>query len=332
MKPRLDRVSLTVFLFAITALSSNSAMALEWKNLWTTPDQRAKKQLDGQQYNELVEQAPNANWKAIGEYRNGDYASAIESFSQQRATAELAGSALEAEQAIYNQANAQTLNENYPEAISLFDELLESNPEHADAIHNRAIAEQLLEQQQQEQQQEQQEQQEQQQQEQEQEQEQQENSDDQQSDEQNDDQPDNQKQDQQEDDQQDSDKQEQQDSDQQQQRSEEEQNSENAENTSEDSEQGENDDNQKEQDEQAARAMQAEQEKAQNDEHPEDEAGEQGDAADELADAPPLTEKEQANEQWLRQIPDDPAGLLQRKLQNRHITDFPKVKDSVEPW
>jgi len=45
-----------------------------------------------------------------------------------------------------------------------------------------------------------------------------------------------------------------------------------------------------------------------------------------------LTEREQANEQWLRQIPDDPAGLLQRKIQNRHLTDFPKVIDSDKPW
>jgi len=45
-----------------------------------------------------------------------------------------------------------------------------------------------------------------------------------------------------------------------------------------------------------------------------------------------LTEQEQATEQWLRQIPDDPAGLLQRKLQNRHMTDYPEVRDSAKPW
>lgn len=322
MKPRSNIVTLTVFLFTVMAFSSNPAIALEWKNLWTTPDQRAKKQLDGKRYDELVEQAPSANWKAIGEYRNGDYASAIESFSQQRATAELAGSVQQAEQAMYNQANAQTLNENYSEAISLFDELLESNPEHADASHNRAIAKQLLEQQQQEQQQEQ-----------------QENSEDQQEGDQSEDQQegDQQDSDQQEKDQQDSDQQKksEQSSDQQdeeQQQSDKEQNSENAENTNDGSELGESDNEQKEQDEQAARAMQAEQEKAQSNKQLEDEAGEQGDEADGVPDASPLTEKEQANEQWLRQIPDDPAGLLQRKLQNRHMTDFPKVKDSVEPW
>jgi len=45
-----------------------------------------------------------------------------------------------------------------------------------------------------------------------------------------------------------------------------------------------------------------------------------------------LTEQQQATEQWLRQIPDDPAGLLQRKLQNRHMTDYPEVRDSAKPW
>jgi len=36
------------------------------------------------------------------------------------------------------------------------------------------------------------------------------------------------------------------------------------------------------------------------------------------ADASPKDEKQQANEQWLNRIPDDPAGLLRRKFKYQY--------------
>jgi len=77
---------------------------------------------------------------------------------------------------------------------------------------------------------------------------------------------------------------------------------------------------QAEQDAAAAAAMQAEKDRQANEQKTEN-AG----ATERSEPVAPLTEREQANEQWLRQIPDDPAGLLERKIHNRHQTDFPKV-------
>lgn len=300
-------------LVVVTALWSHPVYAVDWQDLWSTPEQRAKKQLAGERYDELIEQAPDAGWRGIGEYRSGDYESAAESFSQQRETAEVAGSVEQIEQTIYNEANAHTLNENYSEAIDLFNEILASNPTHNGADHNRAIAEQLQALQKQEQQQ-------------------QQNSENQQSE----DQESGEKgDDQSSDDQQESDQQQgeegedQQESDQQSDDKQNAQNSQSAEDGSEQSSESEEQQDQAEQDAQAAAAMAAEKAKA---EQTGDQTDQQDGAEGSLAPRDPLTEKEQANEQWLRQIPDDPAGLLQRKLQNRHLTDFPKVKDSVEPW
>jgi len=300
----------TVLILIASFLITQPVQALEWQNLWSTPEQRASRQLESEQYDKLIEQAPNANWRGVGEYRKGDYSAAIESFSQQRETAALAGSAIDAEQAMYNQANALTRNENYAEAIDLYDEVLELNPDHIDANHNRAIAEQLLEQQEQQQQD-------------------QQNSDGEPQDgeksegEEGEPSPS----DQQEGDQEQSDQQE---SDQQQS-----DNNEDAQSANENAEQADasaSQEEQAEQDAQAARAMAAEQaEDGSTETADNDPTGEVAPRGDEVAPAQ-LTEKEQANEQWLRQIPDDPAGLLQRKLQNRHLTDFPKVKDSVNPW
>jgi len=44
------------------------------------------------------------------------------------------------------------------------------------------------------------------------------------------------------------------------------------------------------------------------------------------------SEREQATEQWLRQISDDPAGLLRRRLEQNHRVDYPEVRESDEPW
>ncbi len=52
----------------------------------------------------------------------------------------------------------------------------------------------------------------------------------------------------------------------------------------------------------------------------------------ELAEEPPLNEQQQATEQWLRQIPDDPSGLLRRKLERSHVNDYPGVTSSKQPW
>ena len=46
----------------------------------------------------------------------------------------------------------------------------------------------------------------------------------------------------------------------------------------------------------------------------------------------PLTEQQQATEQWLRQIPDDPAGLLRNKLLQSHQLEYPGVQSSEERW
>lgn len=46
----------------------------------------------------------------------------------------------------------------------------------------------------------------------------------------------------------------------------------------------------------------------------------------------PMTEDQQATEQWLRQIPDDPSGLLRRKLVQSHRTKYPEVQNGGQAW
>jgi len=46
----------------------------------------------------------------------------------------------------------------------------------------------------------------------------------------------------------------------------------------------------------------------------------------------PVSEDEQATEQWLRRIPDDGSQLLRNKIRLNHLIEFPEVQDMQEPW
>ncbi len=310
---------LLVLILGIGLTTVTPAHAFDWANLWSSAEQRAARQLENQQYDELINNAPDANWRGLGEYRKGDFAAAAKSFEQLRGQAEESGLATEAGRAMYNQANAHIYEENYQAAINLFDELLESDPQHVNAKHNRDIAQQLLEQQQQQQEQQQQESGEQGEQgdENQSESEDQKDQQDQQQDQQSGEgeQSENQN-DEQGEDQQQTDQSSEQSSD---------NNSQSSDNETE--AQAESDAQEQAEKDAAAAAMQAERERQAEAQQTENAAN-----AESAEAAAPLTEREQANEQWLRQIPDDPAGLLERKIHNRHLTDFPKVLDSDKPW
>ncbi len=46
----------------------------------------------------------------------------------------------------------------------------------------------------------------------------------------------------------------------------------------------------------------------------------------------PVREGEQSRQQWLNRIPDDPSGLLYRKLRMMHRNTYPETGDSEKPW
>jgi len=130
-------------------MASVNTQAFDLRNFWSTPEQRAAKNLEQEDFDTLVQEAPNAAWQGIGEYRNGDYEAASESFAKQNEQALATGSTPDRVSAQYNRANAEVLAGNYEQALNLYDEVLELDPEHDDAKHNYEIAKQLWKQQQQ---------------------------------------------------------------------------------------------------------------------------------------------------------------------------------------
>ena len=292
------------------AADASIAHAFDWNSMWRTPDQQAARLLQQGKYAELQSVAPSTEWSGIGHYKSADYAAAAAAFGGD-----------ESVRSLYNRATAEVQTGDYASAIAHFTQLLETDSLHSDALHNKQIAEKLLELEQQSQQQDQGQQGEEGQQGQQGEQGEQ-SGEKQQSAPGEQDQPG----DSQAAEPGDPEPRDEQNADQQ---------SAQSNPPSADGETGQGtgeqpiDQRDREEEAKAAAALAAEAQQ-QAEQSPQAEQQEQSVSA--VENDRPLTEQEQATEQWLRRIPDDPAGLLRRKLQQSHNSEYPEVVDSAQPW
>lgn len=281
----------------------------DWSDWWSTPEQRALKLYESGNHDALIERSPNENWTALGQFQGEEFSAAATSFAKSREALKAADKSNAATTALYNRGVSDVLSGQYAEAIDHFNEVLSENPGFTDALHNLDIAEKLLELQ-----------------------ENPENS-------------------------QDQDGEQNEEGDKNSEPSDSEQSSENSGEKSSDedasdgekSSESENDseqnnsssedesseadtsdsasEEQQQQEEQQARdALAAEALEQQLDEDAKQSMEQVGESEE------PLSESEQATEQLLRRIPDDPRGLLRRKLEQSHRNEFPEVRDALEPW
>ena len=271
------RGNLACALPLIFLLPPHQSEAAEWQDLWKTPNQQAEELLQEGKPGEAAELFDSTQWRGTAQYRAGEYDAAAKNFAQSSNP-----------QGLYNLGNSLTQQGRFDEAIKAYDEALKRNPEFADAKANRDIAEKLKKLQQQQQQKQQQNQ--------------------QQGDQ------DQQQQSQQQDKQNQNGDQQQQDQSEQNARSQQGQQNQG---------QGSQDQQQPEQEQQAGQQQDEQQDKEQQDqaESQQQRAGkdkkQKGDEQQQSASAqesPLDPETQQALDQWLRQIPDDPAGLMREKF------------------
>ncbi|WP_460803986.1 VWA domain-containing protein [Microbulbifer agarilyticus] len=187
-------------------------------------------------------------------------------------------------QALYNLGNSLTQQGRFDEAISAFDGALEQNPEFADASHNRDIAKKLKELQEKQQQ----------------------NQQSQQGDQQ-------QQQNQQQDQQQSQQSQSQSEQDQQQSDSDQSSQDQQYQDQQQAGEQDQQQNSEQEQQDSSEQEQQAESQQ-QDEQGNESQQEQQANAQPQESDSPLDPETQQALDQWLRQIPDDPAGLMREKF------------------
>ncbi len=265
------------------------AMAFEWDELWLNKNQQAMRALDSEQAELASGLFNNKEWKAAANYRKGDFATVEELLNEQEDT-----------RSIYNRANAMAKQGRYEDAIAAYEEVLESKPEHEDAIFNRDLIKKELEKQQQQQ-----------------------SDSDQKSDEQSDQQQ-----------QEDSDSKEQQ-SESEQKKSEPQENSEEKQSSQQQLEEQDNSEQQqdgKKQDSEEQQKSEQEKEQQEAKESGDKEQEEQQQAQASTQEEKELDEEQQATEQWLRRIPDDPSGLLRRKFKYQYQQQNRRSSNNEKYW
>ena len=115
-------------------LRPDPAAALDWRDLWLNKDQQAMRALDDNAPEVAAGLFRDRDWRAAAEYRAGRYAEAA-ALLQDRTDP----------RGIYNKGNALARQGRPREAIAAYAEVLRQNPDHADAAHNKALLEALLE-------------------------------------------------------------------------------------------------------------------------------------------------------------------------------------------
>jgi len=117
------------------ALVPAPASAVTWDDLWARPDQQAARALERGDAAHAADVAAGPIWKGAALYRDRQYEEAADAFAD-------SGEIM----ADYNRGNALARAGLLNEALDAYDAVLASNPEHADALYNRALVERLLEQ------------------------------------------------------------------------------------------------------------------------------------------------------------------------------------------
>tara|TARA_R110001606_G_scaffold361754_7_gene515364 strand:- start:286466 stop:288289 length:1824 start_codon:yes stop_codon:yes gene_type:complete len=247
--------------------------AVEWQDLWQTPDQQAQQAFNQQQYEQAATQFQSPEWQAAAQFKAEKYQQAAETLQPlEQHTAD----------AYYNQATALAKAGQLEPALESYQEALKLSPEHEDALYNKKLVEQALQNQKQDKKPDQ---------------------DKQQSDSDSSDKKENDDQNNKSSDQSDA-QQEQQDKD-----------------SKESSNNQTNKDQQEPNKMAEKRPQQAEKEKNTTKAEQQDQANKaQEKAAQQQTDqdANEDSEQKQAQEQWLKRIPDDPAGLLKRKFKYQY--------------
>jgi Ca-activated chloride channel family protein len=264
--------------------------ALSWEDLWSRSDQQAAQAMSKGDTETAQQQFKDPDWKAAAAYRNGDFNTAVELYSN-NANSKNKSNEGENQPNHYNQGNALAKSGKLEEAIKSYEQALTHNPDNEDAQFNKDLVEKLLQQQQQQQQQQ------------------------QDGDSSNQDQQDGQQQDNQNGQQSDGD-QSQGDLSQseQNQKGQSEQNESQEENPQ-DSQSSQDSNNEDSDTESSKNEQESEQEHTPTEEPKLAEGSDSAEGSPQELSTEQMSEEErQAMEQWLRKIPDDPGGLLREKF------------------
>ncbi|UZJ45551.1 VWA domain-containing protein [Marinimicrobium sp. C6131] len=131
-----------VIALPLAGLLPQPVQAADWRAPFLTPDQRGARALEDSDPAGAAEHFQNPEWRGSALYRAEDYAAAAEAFAQS-----------DSARAHYNRGNALAKAGDLDGAIDAYDQALEKDPTLEDARANKALVEQLKQQQEQQEQQ-----------------------------------------------------------------------------------------------------------------------------------------------------------------------------------
>ena len=126
---------LLVFILVLSCWTSESN-AMTWQDLWQRKDQQAAKALNSDDPATAAKLFKTPSWKGVAEYQSKDFSAAAETFGQN-----------ETADSYYNKGNALAKAGNFEEALKAYDKALQLNPDMKDAQFNKELLEQLKQQQ-----------------------------------------------------------------------------------------------------------------------------------------------------------------------------------------
>ena len=107
--------------------------AMTWQDWWKTPDHQAEALWNAGQFEQAAKLFQRPDWRASAAYRAADY---------QRAAQNYLG--LQTTDGYYNAGNALAKSGQYQPAITAYNQALQRDPQHQDALFNRQIVQKLL--------------------------------------------------------------------------------------------------------------------------------------------------------------------------------------------
>jgi Ca-activated chloride channel family protein len=115
---------------------------LTWRDFWFTKDQQGQRLMREGQFKRAETTFQDPAWRGAAAYRSGNYEQAAEYYRL-----------LQNEQGFYNEGNALAKLRRYEQAIRAYDKALSLNPKNEEAAYNRKLLTELLKQKQNKQQQ-----------------------------------------------------------------------------------------------------------------------------------------------------------------------------------
>ncbi len=125
-----------LMLALVVILPSPQAEAFEWNDLWENDNQQAMEALNSQRVDEAAKQFERNDWKGEALYRAEKYKEAATEFAKSNTAS-----------GFYNQGNALAKANQLDDALKAYDKALKLNPEMEDAKSNKKLLEDLKKQQ-----------------------------------------------------------------------------------------------------------------------------------------------------------------------------------------